>query len=205
MQKHIGMRKKKIGVLAFQGDVMEHAAIIEKLGQRFLPVRTVNDLANVDALIIPGGESTTIGFFLEETGLMQAIRRRASAKIPYPMPIWGTCAGAILLAKKIVSTRMPPSLGLMDMTIERNAYGRQINSFYATLQIPRLQIANLEAAFIRAPIILNAGSSEILATLNKKIVLVRQGNLLASTFHPELTNDERLHRYFISTVFPRLS
>ncbi len=242
-------RNKIIGILAFQGDVAEHRRIIEELGHQSIEVRTIADLDQIDALIIPGGESTTIGFFLENTGLGEEIKRRTTPRAASrnnlesgrgdqlmggranarmgelkggrisPLPIWGTCAGAIILAKKIKSQIVPYHLGLMDMTVERNAYGRQIDSFYAALEIPALGIDYLKAAFIRAPIIIEVDGTkaadaiksvpghrftskkpQILATHEGKIVLVQQGNLLASTFHPELTGDTRLHQYFLGMV-----
>lgn len=207
--------KKMIGILAFQGDVIEHAKIIEKLGHRAIEIRSVEDLKKIDALIIPGGESTTIGFFLETTGLGEALKKMATS-LSRPLPIWGTCAGSIILAKKIESHIIPYHLSLMDITVMRNAYGRQIDSFYTSLEIPALSIRDLKAAFIRAPIITEAHISMpghklfqepefanrpcILATHEGKIVLVQQGKLLASTFHPELTEDTRLHEYFISLI-----
>ncbi len=201
-----GKLKKTIGILAFQGDVIEHQRIFEKLGCAVFEVRSVADLDQVDALVIPGGESTVIGFFLEQTGLMQAIRDRVLHDDPKlararNLAIWGTCAGAILLAKNIKANIVPPNLGLMDMTVERNAYGSQIDSFYTRIDIPDLNIFGLESAFIRAPIILSTqAEAKILAKHNGEIVLVQQGKLLASTFHPELTDDTRLHKYFLSLV-----
>lgn len=192
------MRQKNIGVVSFQGGVIEHQAIIQKLGHRFQEVRTPKELKGVDALIIPGGESTTIGFFLEQSGLGEAIKKLAGKG----MPIWGTCAGAIVLAKKINAQIIPPHLGLMDITVQRNAYGKQIDSFYANLSVPTLGLKDLQAAFIRAPIIqaVNKAKVQILATYQQKIVLVQEGNLLASTFHPELRGDSRLHSSFITLL-----
>ncbi|MFA5829973.1 MAG: pyridoxal 5'-phosphate synthase glutaminase subunit PdxT [Candidatus Gracilibacteria bacterium] len=232
-----GKNFSRVGILAFQGDVIEHERILKKLGCEVLEVRTVADLAQVDALIIPGGESTVIGFFLEETGLMKAIKERVAGQgrseaqkqldagksrkdYNRDLPIWGTCAGAIVLAKNIQAEIVPPHLGLMDMTVQRNAYGRQIDSFYTELDIPAIGINGLKAAFIRAPIIVsvqpivprgrifkiakdlekNSSAPQILATHERKIVLVQQGNLLASTFHPELTGDTRLHEYFLGLI-----
>lgn len=202
-----GKLKKTIGILAFQGDVIEHQHIFEKLGCKVFEVRSVADLEQVEALVIPGGESTVIGFFLEQTGLMQAIRDRVlhdDPKLAHArnLAIWGTCAGAILLAKNIKANIVPPHLGLMDMTIKRNAYGSQIDSFHTEVDIPDLNIHGLKAAFIRAPIILEVAevSTKILAKHKGKIVLVQQGKLLASTFHPELTADSRLHEYFLSLI-----
>lgn len=186
---------KNIGILAFQGDVIEHKAIISKLGHKPMEVRTVNDLAMCDALIIPGGESTTIGFFLEQTGIGRELTLLATTGFP----ILGTCAGAIILAKNIESNIVPPHLGLLNITIKRNAYGRQTDSFSTEIDIPGLNIQSLRSAFIRAPIITKTGSDvEILAQHNKEIVLVRTKNIWAATFHPELRNDTRLHAAFIS-------
>lgn len=189
-------KKQNIGVLAFQGDVIEHRKIIEKLGHNFIGVQTLKELAKIDRLIIPGGESTTIGLFLEQTGLGETIKKMASDH-KNPLPIWGTCAGAIVLAKKIKSKIIPPHLDLMDITIQRNAYGNQIDSFTAKINIPKLKITNLESTFIRAPIILNVDPQvEILARHRDKIVLVKQNLLVAGTFHPELCGETRLHEWF---------
>lgn len=186
--------KKTVGILAFQGGVIEHQKILNSLGATTKEIRSVKDLELCDALIIPGGESTTIGFFLEESGLMKAIPKKAKENFP----IWGTCAGAILLAKNIKADIIPPHLGLMDITVERNAYGRQISSFETELEIPELKIKDLKAAFIRAPIITKAeGKSRILAKVKNDIVLVQEENLIASTFHPELVGETRLHEYFL--------
>lgn len=195
MQKSVQHSKKKnVGILAFQGGVIEHQKILNSLGAIVKEVRSVKDLDACDSLIIPGGESTTIGFFLEESGLMKAIQNKAKANFP----IWGTCAGAILMAKHIKADIVPPHLGLMDITVERNAYGRQLSSFEAELEIPELKIKDLKAAFIRAPIITSIqGNAQILARHANDIVLVKEGNLLASTFHPELVGESRLHKYFL--------
>lgn len=192
------MKKQTIGVLAFQGGFVEHQQILEALKQKVVLVRTAADLEKAEKLIIPGGESTTIGFFLEETGLGKLIQER-NKENKNPLAIWGTCAGAIVLAKKIKSHIIPPHLGLLDITIERNAYGSQLDSFYTDLEIPALGIENFKAAFIRAPIIQNTSENvKVLATHQDAIVLVRQGNILASTFHPELRGEKRLHQYFLT-------
>jgi len=186
---------KIIGILAFQGDVIEHAQIINKLGHVPIEVRTLQDLSRCQALIIPGGESTTIGFFLEQTGIGKELIKRAAKGFP----IFGTCAGAIVLAKNIVSNIIPPHLNLLDITIKRNAYGKQIDSFYANIPIPQLNIQSLHAAFIRAPIIQKVGSDvEILARHNQEIIMVRSKNIWAATFHPELRGETALHQAFIS-------
>lgn len=192
---------KTIGILAFQGGVVEHAGIIAGLGHGTVEVRRSEDLSRCDALIIPGGESTTIGFFLEQTGLDKIIKKRADAG----MPVFGTCAGAIILAKTIISNVIPPHLGLLDITIRRNAYGRQVDSFYADVEIPSLDIKNLHAAFIRAPVIEKTGAGAKILGYHrqggsKEIVLVQQEKILAATFHPELRGDGRLHKYFLSFV-----
>jgi len=189
--------RKTIGILAFHGDVIEHENIIAGLGHNPKQVRTPDDLKPCDALIIPGGESTTIGFFLEQSGLMEVIRQKSRTGFP----IFGTCAGAILLATHIIDEIVPPHLGIMDITIQRNAYGKQIDSFYADIRIPELGIKDLKAAFIRAPIIKKVGPEvKVLAKNGSEIILVQQKNLLASTFHPELRGDGRLHRYFIGLI-----
>ena len=192
------MKKQSVGVLAFQGGFVEHQRILESLGQKVVLVRSVEDLKEVSKLIIPGGESTTIGFFLEETGLGKLIQKRNKDKVK-PLPLFGTCAGAIVLAKKVKSNIIPPHLGLLDIIIERNAYGTQFDSFYTELEISDLGIVNFKAAFIRAPIIKNvAHNVKILAKHQDDIVLVQQGNILAATFHPELRNEARLHEFFLT-------
>lgn len=187
-----------IGILAFQGGFVEHQAILKELGYPSILIRSANDLKQVNKLIIPGGESTTIGLFLEKTGLSKLIQTRAKAT-KKPLAIWGTCAGAILLAKEIEGKVVPPHLKLMDITIERNAYGTQLDSFHTQINVPTLEINDLKATFIRAPIIKKTAKNvAVLAKHQDAIVLVQQGNLLASTFHPELCNEKRLHEYFLS-------
>lgn len=191
------IHSKIIGILAFQGGVVEHKKIIGELGHTPIEVRSVQELEKCRALIIPGGESTTIGFFLEQTGLDKEILRGAAEGFP----IFGTCAGAIILAKNVIGNIIPPHLGLLDITIHRNAYGRQIDSFYTDIRIPPLGINDLHAAFIRAPIIEKTGKKvKILARHDNQIILVQQEKILASTFHPELRMDGRLHEYFISLI-----
>lgn len=191
------MPKKNIGVLAFQGGIIEHLQIIKSVGHNGIEVRSIKNLNLCHSLIIPGGESTTIGFFLKDTGLIEEIRKRAKDK-KNPMPILGTCAGAIVLAKKITGKKIPPSLELLDIEIERNAYGTQSESFYAELNIPHLKISKLKAAFIRAPIIKKISADvQILAKHHNEIVLVKHGNIIAATFHPELVGEQELHRRFL--------
>ncbi len=186
----------KIGVLALQGDVIEHVKMLRELGVEAIEVRTPEDLAQVDALIIPGGESTTSGKLAIEYGLDKAI----PARVKGGMPVYGTCAGMIALSKQ-ASGGEPPLLRLMNITVRRNAYGRQVDSFETDLEIPALGGRPLHAVFIRAPAIESVGPDvEVLASLNGKPVLARQGNMLVSAFHPELTDDDRVHRYFVEMV-----
>jgi pyridoxal 5'-phosphate synthase pdxT subunit len=189
----------KIGVLALQGDVIEHVKMLRRLGVEAIEVRTPADLAKVDALIIPGGESTTIGKLAAEYGLDRAI----PARVRGGMPVYGTCAGMIALSKEARDGE-PPLLRLMNITVRRNAYGRQVDSFETDLQIPALGGPPLHAVFIRAPMIESIGPDvEVLASLNGKPVLARQGNMLVSAFHPELTADDRVHRYFVEMLKPK--
>lgn len=182
----------KIGVLAMQGDFKEHAIALEKLKVRPVEVRMPKDLKSISGLIIPGGESTTIGKLMIKYGLDKAIKQKAKKG----MAVYGTCAGAILLAKDIIGNSQP-KLRLIDMSIERNAYGRQIESFEASLEIKDFK-KPFRAVFIRAPIIKKIGKNmEIMAKHEKEIVLVRKDKILVSTFHPELTDDTRVHEYFV--------
>ena len=186
----------KVGVLALQGDVIEHVKMLQRLGVEAVEVRTPEDLARVDALIIPGGESTTIGKLAVTYGLDKAI----PARVREGMPVYGTCAGMIALAKR-ANGGEPPLLRLMNITVHRNAYGRQVDSFETDLEIPALGGPPLHAVFIRAPTIESAGPDvEVLASLGGKPVLARQGNMLVSAFHPELTSDDRVHRYFVEML-----
>jgi pyridoxal 5'-phosphate synthase pdxT subunit len=186
----------KVGVLALQGDVIEHVKMLQRLGVEAVEVRTPEDLAKVDALIIPGGESTTIGKLAVEYGLDRAIPARVKAG----MPVYGTCAGMIALSTEARGGE-PPLLRLMDITVRRNAYGRQVDSFETDVKIPALGPAPLHAIFIRAPVIERVGPGvEVLASLDGRPILVRQGNMLVSAFHPELTEDGRVHRYFVDML-----
>ena len=193
--------KAVIGILAVQGDFQAHSKALAHLGVPCRLVKKPSDLEGVSGLILPGGESTTFLKFLEEEGLLEPIRQFAATH-----PVFGTCAGAILMAEK-VENPFQPSLGLVRMTVRRNAYGRQLASSIQTAQPEsELQIgpeagAPLEVVLIRAPLILEVGPEvKTLARLEGKPILVRQGRLLASTFHPELTNDTRVHRYFCRMV-----
>ena len=187
----------KIGVLALQGDFAEHIQMLKNTGVEAIEVRLPEQLAEVDGLIIPGGELTTIGKLAIAYGLMEPLRVFGRQKA-----IWGTCAGAIFLSKD--AHRDQPLLSLMDITVERNAFGRQVASFEIDLEIPvlnHLDSAGIpyHAVFIRAPLIESVqGSAEVLAKLpDGRIVAAQQGRLLATAFHPELTPDDRFHRYFI--------
>jgi len=186
----------KIGVLALQGAAAEHIQMLSALGAEAVPVRLPSELDGLEALIIPGGESTTISKLLSDYGLMEPIRRLAKKGFP----IFGTCAGLVLLAKKAPNLQME-SIGVMDIEVERNAFGRQADSFEADLKIPALHNGTFHGIFIRAPIIEKAERGvEVLCQLNGKPVAVRQGKLLACAFHPELTDDLRLHKYFLKLV-----
>jgi len=187
--------ESKIGILAIQGDFAAHAAMLGSLGQESLEVRTVADLDQCDALILPGGESTTQLQFLQEEGLFGAIQKFAAAR----HPVFGTCAGAILLAARVENPGQD-SLGLLDMTVLRNAYGRQLASdvFYGPT---KLKSGPIEMVFIRGPIIDSVGPGvETLAEYAGKPVLVQEGNILAATFHPELTSDSTVHESFLAMV-----
>ena len=186
----------KIGVLALQGAVVEHIQMLAALGAEAIPVRLPSEFDGLDALIIPGGESTTISKLLTDYGLMEPIRQLAKKGFP----IFGTCAGLILLAKKVPDLETEP-IGVMDIEVERNAFGRQVDSFEADLKIPALDNGSFRGVFIRAPIIGKTQRGvEVLCQLNGKPVAVRQGKLLACAFHPELTHDLRLHKYFLDIV-----
>ena len=183
-----------IGVLALQGDVREHMAALERAGARAIPVKTPERLAEVEGLIIPGGESTTIGMLLERFELMEPVR----ARIHRGMPVFGTCAGLILMAREIAGSGQP-RIGSMDVVVERNAYGRQVDSFETEIASPALGEEAVPAVFIRAPKVAEVGLGvEVLAKSEGDPVLVRQDRQLAATFHPELTTDPRIHAYFVA-------
>jgi pyridoxal 5'-phosphate synthase pdxT subunit len=192
----------KIGVLASQGAFAEHIKALNKLDIEAVPVRLPGELKGVDGLILPGGESTTISKLMDAYSLMQQITSLANSG----MPIFGTCAGMILMAKQI-SGNSTASLGLMDITVKRNAFGRQVDSFETELKIPALGKAPFPAVFIRAPIIESyAKDVEVLASLkDNTVVAVKQGKLLATAFHPELTDDLRFHQYFLDIAAGKLN
>ncbi|MCD6576424.1 MAG: pyridoxal 5'-phosphate synthase glutaminase subunit PdxT [Anaerolineaceae bacterium] len=187
----------RIGVLALQGDFLEHQKILESLSVNSSQVRLPGDLKGLDGLIIPGGESTTIGKLVVDFNLLDPLRSFAMNHA-----VWGTCAGSILLSKD--ARRSQPLLEIMDIQVDRNAFGRQIDSFEIDLEIPALAKVSkintpFHAIFIRAPLIESvAGKAKALAQLpNGKIVAAEQGKWLATSFHPELTSDDRFHRYFL--------
>ncbi|MBN2535892.1 MAG: pyridoxal 5'-phosphate synthase glutaminase subunit PdxT [Spirochaetales bacterium] len=187
-----------MGILALQGDIEKHARIIEKAGAQSIPVKTKARLEQVDGLIIPGGESTTIGKLLVRFSLMEALK----VKIHNGLPVFGTCAGTILLAKEIKAGNQV-KLGIMNITVSRNAYGPQIESFETDiiLSLYKDTTEQFRAVFIRAPIITRIGKKcEVLALFENRPVLVREKNILTATFHPELTDDMRIHRYFLEMV-----
>lgn len=187
----------KVGVLALQGDVAEHISAVRRALRKrgeVVAVKKASQVEELSALVIPGGESTTIGKLMQKYGIDRAILSRRE------LAIFGTCAGAILLAREIENYEQF-SLGLMDITVARNAFGRQRESFEVELEIPELGEKPFHAVFIRAPVITRAGRGvEVLARVEDAIVLARQGRYLACAFHPELTRDARLHRYFLERV-----
>ena len=207
----------KTGILALQGDYLEHANMLCHLGASVCEVRTAEQLKNLDALIIPGGESTTIGKLIDQFHLNDPIKQF----VKQGNPTWGTCAGMILLAKNIGPTHsgahvVPQRLAVMDITVSRNAFGRQVDSFETDLIVPALDISPgaqgnnsskpFRAVFIRAPFIESASDEvTVLARLKEPpvIVAVRQGNILGTAFHPELTDDSRFHRYFLEMCVER--
>lgn len=183
----------KIGVLALQGDFAEHLAVLDSLGHRSRMVRSGLDLDGVDALIIPGGESTTMLKLIDRYEMRDVLVKR----LKHGMPVFGTCAGAIVLAERVSDGE--PTLGVWDLQVERNAYGRQVESFEADLTVDGLE-EPVRGIFIRAPIITNAAGSTVLARWDGQPVLVRRDNLLAATFHPELAGETRIHRWFVESL-----
>ncbi|MEB3103731.1 pyridoxal 5'-phosphate synthase glutaminase subunit PdxT [Ferviditalea candida] len=189
-----------IGVLALQGAVAEHIRMLNKAGAQGTAIKRVEQLEKIDGLIIPGGESTTIGKLMREYHFIEALRAFSAKK----KPIFGTCAGLILIAKEIVG-QSEVHLGLMDIKVQRNAFGRQRESFEADLDIKGIDKA-VRGVFIRAPLIVEVGDGvKVLSTYRDQIVAARQGHLLASSFHPELTDDHRMHAYFIEMARNSLS
>lgn len=194
------MEKLRIGVLSYQGSVIEHIKAINSLENAVgVEVKTLEALNSVDGLIIPGGESTTIGKLLDIFGLKEPLKKR----IEDGMCVWGTCAGLILLAKNIVGEK--PYLDVMDITVRRNAYGRQIDSFNTDQIIEEFSDKPIPLIFIRAPWIESAGSDvKVLCSLNGHIVAGREKNMLVTSFHPELSDDNTVHKYFAGMIEQQL-
>jgi pyridoxal 5'-phosphate synthase pdxT subunit len=185
----------KIGVLALQGDFQEHCKTLKRIGAQCCEVRLPEDLDGLDGLILPGGESTTFGKLATTYGLLEPLK-----KLSEYAPFWGTCAGLVFMAREVGHEQ--PILGIMDIAVERNAFGRQVDSFEEDLEIEGLSGGPFHGVFIRAPEIKDVGPNvEVICRLdNGRIVAARQGSLLVTAFHPELTDDDRLHRYFLEMV-----
>ncbi|WP_197321221.1 pyridoxal 5'-phosphate synthase glutaminase subunit PdxT [Saccharomonospora sp. NB11] len=195
-----------VGVLALQGDVREHALLVERAGAWVLPVRRASELAEVDGLVLPGGESTTMSRLLVSFDLLEPLRQR----IRDGLPVFGSCAGMVLLARQVLDGRPDQQqLDALDVVVRRNAFGRQVDSFETELEVQGVE-GNVHAVFIRAPWVEKVGDGvQVLATVvddplseaaTDRIVAVRQGRVFATAFHPELTGDERIHRLFVRTV-----
>jgi 5'-phosphate synthase pdxT subunit len=189
-------RAPRVGVLALQGDVREHVAALRAVGAEPVAVRRPDELGDLDGIVIPGGESTTIGKLLVTFELLEPLRKALEAGLP----AYGSCAGMILLADRVLDgTPDQVGLGGIDMTVRRNAFGRQVDSFEGPVEIAG--VGKLEAVFIRAPWAEQVGAEvEVLARVADRIVVVRQGSLLATAFHPELTGDPRVHQLFVSII-----
>ena len=195
------MPAPRVGVLAFQGDIREHVAALAAVGADPVEVRTMADLDSVEGLVVPGGESTVIGKLAARYGLLGPLRVR----IADGLPVLGTCAGMIFLAREVEG---PPQdlLGVLDVRVRRNAFGRQVASFEAGVDVKGVDGGPVSGAFIRAPWVAEAAPEvEVLAEVDGKVVAVRQGNLLATAFHPELTGEVRLHRWLVDLVAERSS
>jgi 5'-phosphate synthase pdxT subunit len=190
----------RIGVLALQGDSAEHISVLRRLGSEAEEVRRPEELSGLDGLIIPGGESTTISRLMAEYDLAEPLRSLAQDSFP----VWGTCAGMIVLARRATDLEWP-TLAALDITVQRNAFGRQVDSFETDLSVPALGAAPFHAVFIRAPTVAEVSEDvEVLATLEDgRVVAVRERNALATAFHPELTDDDRFHSYFLELVRAR--
>jgi len=201
------MSELNIGILSIQGDVAENGASIkaalEELGEKgtIIKVKTPEQLSKLDGLIIPGGESTTIG----QLSLINGLLKRLKEKIESGMPVFGICAGLIILSKnakdRVIGDTDQPLLDLLDVKVERNSFGRQRDSFEAKISLEPVNISSFRGVFIRAPSISDVGNDiEVLSKFNEKIVAVKQGNILATAFHPELTTDISLHKYFVKII-----
>lgn len=190
-------KRMRVGVLAVQGDFAKHIEMLERCGVEAVEVRSPEQLADVDGLIIPGGESTTVGKLMDRYGIDKAIIKR----VEEGMPLFGTCTGMIVMSREIEGSDQH-RLGLLDVTVRRNAFGRQVDSFEADLNVPELDGEGpVRAVFIRAPFITEMRNNvKVLARVEDKIVFIREGNCLAAAFHPELTDDCRVHEYFVKMV-----
>ena len=188
----------KIGVLALQGAVGEHASVLAELGAEAVEIRRPEHLAGIDAIVMPGGESTTMSMLLESAELFEPLR----LQLQHGLPAFGTCAGMILLATEVLDGRPDQrSFGVLDVAVRRNAFGRQVDSFEADLAVDGLAGGDFPAVFIRAPVVERTGAGvDVLASVDGAPVLVRQGALLAAAFHPELSGDLRLHQLFLEGV-----
>lgn len=197
MQEGLQVGATRVGVLALQGAFAAHAEVLEALGADVSEVRVPGDLSGLAALVMPGGESTTMSKLLESSGLFMALGKR----IPDGFPVFGTCAGMILLASRVLDGRPDQkSFGALDITIRRNAYGRQVDSFEESLTVTGLDTP-FPAVFIRAPLITELGNAvKVLASHDGQPVLVRQDAVMAASFHPELTGDGRLHELFLAEI-----
>ena len=187
----------RVGVLAIQGDFLEHRQVFERLGVDAPEVRLPHQLDNVDGLVIPGGESTTIVQLIDIFGLRDVLKEKVKAGLP----VWGSCAGMIVLADQLTDRR-PEPLHLMNIQVSRNAFGRQVNSFETDLEIRDLEGPPFPGVFIRAPVVISVGEGvQVLASLEQgRVVAVKQGRMLATAFHPELTDDTRVHELFVRIV-----
>jgi len=186
--------RPRVGVLSIQGAFAEHAAVLERVGADPVDVRAASDLEGIDAIVLPGGESTTLGLVAEESGLLEALRARLAAGLP----ALGTCAGMIVLARGVTGGAQP-LLGGMDIVVRRNAFGRQARSFETSLQVPGIGEGPVEAVFIRAPWIEESGPGvEILARHAGHGVAARQGDLMVTAFHPELSGEHRFHEWLVA-------
>jgi pyridoxal 5'-phosphate synthase pdxT subunit len=194
---------KSVGVLALQGDVREHLKMLESVGVVAKKVKTVSDLSDLDGLVIPGGESTTISMLCQRAGLMQPLRDF----IKSGKAVYGSCAGMIMMADQIIDGRADQeTIGGLDITVKRNAFGRQVDSFEKLISLESIGADQFNAIFIRAPWVEKVGEGvEVLAAVQSeqgepRIVMVKQGKLMATSFHPELTGDNRIHKYFVSLL-----
>lgn len=202
-QADAGPDAPRIGVLALQGDVLEHLRALRRCGAWPVRVRRAEDLEGLDGIIVPGGESTTIGKLLDRLGLLEPLRARITAGLP----VFGTCAGMILLSDELDQDREQPLLGGLHVRTRRNAFGRQVDSFDTALAVVGIEGPPMDVSFIRAPWVeaVLGDDVEVLAEVDGHPVVIRQGHLLAAAFHPEVTGDDRLHQHFVDAVRTKMS